>query len=294
VRLEDIWTVARAEAMHYLLRRRTNSPFISGDVFGSQADAAVFSPHLKNNTERSSDIRNSNVIFCPGDRLEEFVSSYSRSFHGQVLILGNSDRDYSDESELTIRGISHVYAQNLLFASDTASVIPIGLENLRLARNGLKSLYSGRYLEARKTNNLLVGPFSPTHPDRVALKANLNQMNKESWFVSPPDLKEPKEYALLAKTFRLIAAPRGNGQDTHRFWEALYRGSYPVVTDSVWAEQISHLKVPFVKLANWSQDEIKTLRQHPEVNFDPATIPALWWPFWKREISEKVARGKHS
>jgi hypothetical protein len=50
---------------------------------------------------------------------------------------------------------------------------------------------------------------------------------------------------------KFAAAPRGNGLDTHRLWESLYLGSYPIVKtsflDSLYAD------LPVVIIEDWSQ-----------------------------------------
>jgi hypothetical protein len=61
------------------------------------------------------------------------------------------------------------------------------------------------------------------------------------------------EYSRLSQQYEFIACPRGNGIDTHRFWESLYRGSVPVVKRSIWTEMIEELGLPIVQLDSWEE-----------------------------------------
>jgi len=61
------------------------------------------------------------------------------------------------------------------------------------------------------------------------------------------------EYSRLSQQYAFIACPRGNGIDTHRLWETLYRGSIPVVKRSAWTEMIEELGLPIVQLDSWEE-----------------------------------------
>jgi hypothetical protein len=93
---------------------------------------------------------------------------------------------------------------------------------------------------------------------------------------------KPKALALWASTFQFIACPRGNGTDTHRFWEALYRGSVPVVKRSAWSESINDLQIPMIQLESWDFEEfIERSEAVASVSIQPEKIPALWMGHWE-------------
>jgi hypothetical protein len=158
------------------------------------------------------------------------------------------------------------------------------LENLRYGRNGIPSLFKLPQDPIEKREMILVGPFSPTHFERVELNSWSNIRDSRLHFVL--EQIPPKKLALLASTFRFVACPRGNGTDTHRFWETLYRGSIPVVKESAWSKSIADLGIPLVQLQAWDFDEfIDKVGGFRQVKLDPSRLPILWVDHWEKLFS---------
>jgi hypothetical protein len=61
---------------------------------------------------------------------------------------------------------------------------------------------------------------------------------------------EIKEFYRTIRNHKFTFCPRGNGVDTHRFWETLYLGSIPVVREHPEMEPFFS-KLPVVKVKNW-------------------------------------------
>jgi hypothetical protein len=60
-------------------------------------------------------------------------------------------------------------------------------------------------------------------------------------------------YLRHMRDYRLVVCPRGNGLDTHRFWEALYVGALPVVLNNSYQAALAReLRLPFVGLRSWN------------------------------------------
>ena len=102
---------------------------------------------------------------------------------------------------------------------------------------------------------------------------------KDDWEVLHKRMS-PMKYAEYSSSFKYIAAPRGNGLDTHRFWEALYRGSYPVVIKSNWSRQVSALGIPIVEIDNWRPHTLMEILSVSRPVFDPHEIKPLWKSYW--------------
>lgn len=268
------------------LRHRNSSPFLSGDLFADNADVQVYGPKNRVKQPSLQMVSEARVIFCPSHYFERFLDEYSGAINARVLILGNSDRDFEfiDRSILP-RSVKKVFAQNLLAPDKHARVLPIGLENLRLGTNGLTKFYRDVELVMSKENKVLVGPLSMTHPER--------------YFYNEPGLDElvnlfvlrgrvsPKKYAEIARRFSYIASPRGNGMDTHRFWESLYHGSYPVVLRSGWSEQVRNLKLPVVEIDSW--EDLGAIKlDFVSRAFEPSRLEPLWWNYWQAEFKKVV------
>ena len=264
--------------------RLNSSPFLTGDLFADNADLAFFTPRFRQRKMSRRDISASRVVFCPSHKLEEMLELYGSSINASVLILGNSDREFHNLEFRLPTSIKHVFAQNLLNPSQRATVLPIGLENRRLATNGQLGNFSRGLTLAEKQKKILIGPFSNTHPEREVFFSGKIDSSEE--VVTLSGRIPPKTYAELSSRFQFIAAPRGNGIDTHRFWEALYRGSLPIVLDNSWSEQIRALEIPHLNVNSWSSLELTALlRRSSSKTIDPNLIPSLWWPFWKSRIT---------
>lgn len=261
---------------------RNSSPFLSGDLFADSADIQVYPPKLRSFQPSKKRVQAARVIFCPSHELERFLEEYSGSISARVLILGNSDRDFDffDESLLP-SSVNQVFVQNLNSAGEKSRLLPIGVENLRLGTNGLRKHLDKKFVGVEKLNEVLVGPFSMTHWDRdfynhphIELSDRVSVLRGRI---------TPTTFADISSNYKFVAAPRGNGIDTHRFWEALYRGSYPIVNVSGWSSQLKDLKIPLIEISSWQDDFIASIpATMPTIN--PREIDSLWWPFWKEQI----------
>jgi hypothetical protein len=267
-------------------RNKNSSPYLSGDLFAGNSDISFFGPRFDAASINRKDLDNAQVIFCPSHELDRLNSEYGKLIRAKVLILGNSDRDF-ESSELEVPGtIKHVFAQNLLNSSRHVSVLPLGIENLRLGRNGELHLFREALVSQRKLNQILIGPFSPTHQERKFFFEE-NLLGSTS-IVKLSGRLSPDKFAKISAEFKFVAAPRGNGLDTHRFWEALYRGSYPVVLQSVWSSQIKELGIPLVTVPEWNVKSFSLIDFEMSPLINPNQIPALWWPFWRDKIKKAI------
>jgi hypothetical protein len=120
-----------------------------------------------------------------------------------------------------------------------------------------------------------------THPERLDLLA----LKREE---GPWDFLEGRmklaEYSKISSQYKFIACPRGNGLDTHRFWETLYRGSIPIVLRSNWSEMIQELGIPLLMVENWNAENLRKVITD-NLDFEiPETIPALRMNFWKTKF----------
>ena len=215
---------------------------------------------------------NGGISFVTGHDWESWADK--PSIRGsRVVILGNSDRDWRFDDLPDWPDVTFFVQNYLDGESDRIKVLPIGVEDFVWARNAMPWNFRKSLIGQDKKLMTLVGPFGPTHPSRNELleiskgleSAVALQGRMPSW-----------RYSSVASGFMFIACPRGNGFDTHRFWETLYRGSIPVVLESKWSRDIARQGVPVVQLSDWSQiNEISNL---PEVDpTRPQYLEPSWW-----------------
>jgi hypothetical protein len=263
--------------------RRNSNPFISGDAFADLCDF-VFNPPKWRNHNRGILISDAKTIFCKSHELQGMLDKHSEEISAQVIICGNSDFEFYSLPEGIPNSTRALFLQNS-FISDNEFIftIPIGLENFRLGVNGNPRFI--RYLGVNRDQNerILFGPLSATHPIRDTIAERFSQADPR-WDMISARLS-PKEYDLITRQYSMIAAVRGNGVDTHRLWESLYRGATPIVAMDAWWVSLCELFPQAVAISDWNSDEIlKVMQSGKSTSFDPTKIDALWMPFWEQKI----------
>jgi hypothetical protein len=264
---------------------RINTPFLSGDGFESICDYSAFS--ARTGEVNNPNIKSADSIFCTSDNLEAFIQNSGSEIRAKTLVLGNSDRDFYEFDFELPDSIERVYLQNSHISDDFFQTLPIGLENLRLARNGIPSLFKPLKSNSIKQYKVLVGPFSPSHAERKEIQKWRAIKDKKMTFTE--EYLNPNKLSKLSSDYLFIACPRGNGTDTHRFWETLYRGSIPVVKKSNWSISIKKLNIPFVELSNWDYEEfLGVINSQSYIPVNPIAIPELWINHWENLFGLKT------
>jgi hypothetical protein len=86
-------------------------------------------------------------------------------------------------------------------------------------------------------------------------------------------------YARFSATFKFIACPRGNGLDTHRFWESLSRHCIPVVEESEWSRNMVKY-VPLAVIPYWEKVDFEAknlIQNRVSPNFKIDYLDTEWW-----------------
>ncbi|CAN2231080.1 hypothetical protein MCETRE36_00042 [Candidatus Planktophila dulcis] len=265
--------------------RRNSSPYLSGDLFSDMSDVSMYPPRFRGKQPDLDSIRAAKVIFCPSDKLQDFFKEFHDDISAQVIVCGNSDYEFKELPENIPKTVKQLFLQNS-FISDRPLVttLPIGIENLRWGVNGNpRNLTPGEDWPQRR-NEILIGPFGLTHPIRVEVKDNFS--NPVIGINLIQNRLEPARYAKLANETRYVAAVRGNGVDTHRHWETLYRGGIPVILRDSWSDGIRGLHLPFLEVTDWDVQQLQSITEKDlNLGFNPDQLPALWWPYWKELIA---------
>jgi hypothetical protein len=272
---------------------KTSSPNLSGDAFAGLCDLTVTGVETWNE-EFFQKASHAKSLFLKGDIAESFLREVTVTVHAETVVVGNSDEDFEFDIEANSNWgkllASHVLIQNLCFSTmnEKYHALPIGLENLNLG-----GAVSPRVMRAKRKNQnpiknsrVMVGPFSETHKDRISL---FNHFTTDDLFDIFPHRISGKSYVRNLAKYSFCICPRGNGLDTHRFWESLYLGVVPIVLDTPWADMMKSLKIPCLTVSNWNQDEVRTrVLSAGDVTFNPSSVEALWLPFWKNKFFVEV------
>jgi hypothetical protein len=164
-----------------------------------------------------------------------------------VLISHNSDHAVGFE-HLELLNHPHLvqwWAQNCEIAHSKLMPLPIGLANRQWGTQKIEQLVTAAQLIDK--TKLLYANIGMTHPSRVAA---LRAAEVTAGVTIASGVDYPTYLQALA-SHKFCLCPRGNGIDSHRFWEAQYLQSIPVIVKADWTSAFSEL--PTLVLDAWEQ-----------------------------------------
>lgn len=214
----------------------SSAPFVTGNDFLLLADY-VLDDHI-NNLKPISKIKNGDVIFLKTEFARKFFKFYFNQIDKKlILITHNSDmevsmnfRKFLDDTRIIVW-----FAQNPGFFHPKLVPIPIGFENSAWHPENLdyiRSLNLTKLPEWHERKILLYVNFDyRTNADaRKSLMLMFQKYPKEVLVVKKRI--DYKSYLDNIANSKFVLCPRGNGLDTHRFYETVLMGSIPVVENS--------------------------------------------------------------
>lgn len=178
-----------------------------------------------------------------------------------VIYTHNSDHEFTEEHYTKLSKIFKrfkIFAQNVnCELRDNVSLLPIGLANSMWKHGSLLTLYNmmKQTYRNKKTKGIFINVNPKTYNYRYEI---LKQIN-------PKHLCRSSEFPDYLKTlsdFRYSLCIRGNGIDTHRFWESLYLGVIPVIINDNYTKcenfvkYLRKLGVPFKEINDFSKFDI--------------------------------------
>ncbi len=269
-----------------VFRSFNSKPFLSGDLFADNADYVHMPLRFRYNRSWYKSLKSARVIFCPSENLQEFFHDFGQVITAKVIISGNGDHEFHEPLSDLPQSVRHLFLQNS-FISDNHlfSTLPIGIENLRFGVNGLPWLMNPGQA-APRMEKILMGPFGLTHPERFSAFELFSSENSIVDLFS--ERTSPKDFAQTMRRYKFVAAIRGNGVDTHRLWESLYRGCFPVLTADAWSESLRKYNLPLEIVPEWSLESLERILLSARTQFTPSKVESLWWPYWRKLINGYV------
>jgi len=262
--------------------RRNSYPFISGDAFADLADFVHEPPRWRNFNRVP--LESARVIFIRSESLQGLLSEHGHKIQASVIVTGNSDYEFHSPLVDVPPSVKAIFLRNS-FISDNVRFfsIPLGIEDFRWGVNGNPRLMKDRGTISASKRRVLFGPLGKTHGTREIVTKDFDS-NSEHWDFFQGRMK-PRHFDRLAKEYTHVAAVRGNGVDTHRLWESLYRGVTPIVEKSAWWDSLCEMFPEVQIVDSWTHDNVlKVLaRGKPPASF--RKNPALWMPFWEHKIN---------
>ena len=184
--------------------------------------------------------------YCKSDWLEYLFRELAPE-SPFVLFSGDSDRPIGRRLGRFLRRRSLVawFGNNVAFEHPRLLPLPLGIGDPSPAHGDAgEALRAARGASVPKMRLLAVSFDVKTNP-----RERLRCLAKTGLELDPP--APTAEYLERLASSYFCVAPRGNGIDTHRTWEALYLGTIPIVTRSVLTE--AHPELPLIVLDDWSQ-----------------------------------------
>jgi len=280
---------ARKSVNLFLGRRPSSSPFISGDTFRSLANHVWESGQT---ALEPQDLSDDDVVFCQSDLIGSLNERVLRKSAKRItLLLGNSDQNHDAQvaSALQIRDGVRIVAQNLLERVPRWSVLPIGLENAQLSQNGIPRWFVRSRSARSKQEKVfrVLSSFSIWTNPLVRNQALLS-LRKSSVVDIVGQISAKQHHKALSR-YAFVAAPLGNGTDTHRVWEAFYLDCIPIVLDSYVNRHYESIGLPvlvvrsFEELQNWKEEDLRSIYSAMRVKFESEYLWATKW--WQLIIS---------
>jgi hypothetical protein len=192
-------------------------------------------------------VRGSKVIFVYTHLIPYFSYYIAPRLRSPfMLVTHNSDESVSivDYQLLNHPYLLKWFAQNCEFNHTKLMPLPIGVQNKQWGPSKIKKIIEvGKKIDKDKL--LYVNFSNSTHYSR----GNAMSVAKRfSGATIESDLSH-ETYLKNLSTHKFCLCPRGNGIDTHRFWEAQYLDVIPIIISSDWTS--SYSEFPILILESW-------------------------------------------
>lgn len=269
----------------------SSEPYLSGDTWRHHVDYVLSNL----DTFQPQEVRSGDSIFVEQDSLGNFYQNFVPQIQfPYILVTANCDRGGDDplpgkhEKLLEDPNLYAWFTQNLdRSGHPKLHPIPIGLAN-RKYPHGIIERYNQSIPEAksRMRTQWVYGNFAlwTNYPVRSWVwnyfaNNNLNGMVH----LLPP--RDHLVYLQEVPHYRFVLSPRGNGLDTHRTWEALLLGSYPIVISSTLDPLYEDL--PVLILNRWEELTPALLMcKYEEFRNRTWNFEKLYFAYWFDKLQE--------
>lgn len=279
---------AAIRVRRFINRSRTSWPLLSRSAFANLADVSLCIAPKNLTSAAIRDLREACVVFLHSNLATEILSDPPKGWRPRVLLIAGSDLEFRSLPGPLPDSVNGALIQNSFISDNERTwTLPIGLEDRSIGINGLPRLFTEPAATVRPAR-LMVGPYSLTHPERSVLLERFGEADGP-WDVFTQRMR-PGVYGRVSQNYSHIAAVQGNGIDTHRAWEAIYRGAVPVVLQNSWSESLVHIGVPLAAIASWSPEDAKSLlaAQTELKPLVPRELSIMWMPYWEEFIQTLV------
>jgi hypothetical protein len=223
------------------------------------------------------------LVYCHTMYKDQFFDHVKNFDQKIVLITHNSDVNINKDNSPP--QIIKWFTQNVNVNSPKIESLPIGLENTRWFPHlqKMKLLQKYHQIEIIKEKLVYVNHNINTNPQERNQPYQILGGKKWSTLVWGRNGQNFDRYIQDLARHKFVISPEGNGIDTHRKWEALYVGTYPIEKRNI--NNTFYEDLPILIVDDWSeltQDflEEKWLEfQKKEWNWEKLTFE-----YWQNKI----------
>jgi hypothetical protein len=263
-------------SVSYTPGRAPIAPFINGDTFRAYCDFAydeitTFNPALVKHGDR---------VFINGDLLANYFKLiHPRIRSKYILICHNTDHSIPRELRVFLddEKLLAFFTQN---QDETIHPklhpLPIGIENRHWNFQNKEILTKIKEMRLPKIHLAYCNFNSGTFPEE---RNFVRDLFFHASFCLRSERKNFESYAYDIASSKFVISPRGNGLDTHRLWEALYVGSFPVVKTS--SLDFLYEGLPVVIIKDWeavTEDFLN--KKYEEMKNKFFCLDKLYSDFW--------------
>tara|TARA_B100001250_G_scaffold99127_2_gene83284 strand:+ start:5673 stop:6692 length:1020 start_codon:yes stop_codon:yes gene_type:complete len=183
-------------------------------------------------------LNENDVIFCKTDLLPDLFSIlYNQSGFTNIKLLSHQAATPSINEgifKLKPKIISKWFSINIDFKHDDLIPIPLGIANEYATQN----IRPYNFIEFFEKNKNVIN-YKKQEKIYINFNKNTNILKRQNIldkFLVRKDITNKanlplNEFMIDMFKHKFILSPQGKGIDTHRFWEALYLGSVPIIED---------------------------------------------------------------
>lgn len=269
--------------------------WIQGQKFIQIADF-TYSPAVKvkddydslPNTFDLSLLKELNIVYTHTMYVKQLFHTIAALSQRFVIITHNSDVNIHNAFKPP-ENVVKWHSQNVDVIDDRIESIPIGLENDRWFKKvNKKEKMLSKLKEQRKIKNLVYMNHN--------IKTNLNErlhpyqlLRDKSWVTA--DMRVNGEdfdnYIDNIYNHKYVICPRGNGMDTHRFWETLYMGAIPIVKKDI--NNWFYCDIPILYVNDWDEVTLDTLDDmYIMLSNGEWDTKKLTFTYWKNKILNQM------
>lgn len=185
--------------------------------------------------KKNIQVKENDIIYCKTDAILELFSKIENfdKLRNLKLITHQGAIPSIEKKLFSLKPkcISEWYSVNVSIERDNLYPIPLGLGNsfsdVGLHPIDFLNLYSTKKAEDQ-VEKIYSNFRSNTNPIR---EDYLKSIKRNKFFIHQDSGLSKQEYLNNLLKYKYILSPKGLGIDTHRFWEVLYSGSFPVANN---------------------------------------------------------------